>query len=88
MSSSSSSGTPLGVILPSIVVPVIVILVVVVACVLLVVLIYRRKYRDKEKYLVAEMTQMETKKSSGNQLSEYFCPASDIMSNDIYDYSC
>ena len=37
-------------------------------------------YRDKEMYPVAEMNQMETKKSSGNQLSEYyfFCPASDI----------
>ena len=77
--SSSSSDTSLGVILPSIVVPVIVILAVVVACVLLVVLIYRR--RDKEMYPVADVTQMETKKSSGNQLSEYFCLSSDIMPN-------
>ena len=52
-------------------VPVIVILVIAASCVLLVVLIYRRKYRDKEKYLMAEMTQIKTKKSHGNQLSEY-----------------
>ena len=61
-------------------VPVIVILVIASACVLLVVLIYRRKYREKEKYLVAEMTQMKTKKSHGNQLSEYYvCHASDMI---------
>jgi H+/gluconate symporter-like permease len=73
----SDTGTPIGSLIPGIVVPVVAILLTAIACVFLVLLVYRRRYRAKEVNLVAKMEELKTNRlpKDGNNLSKIFIAA-------------
>jgi hypothetical protein len=74
--SVTDTGTPIGSLIPGIVVPVVAILLTAIACVFLVLLVYRRRYRAKEVNLVAEIEELKTK--DGNNLSKILAAANTV----------